>query len=670
MPKVSILHESSRTIAGKFKSSEVIREQELTLEVICQEGWSPSLFKSSKRSAVNFISSSVVGLDIDGGWSLEEALKAFSGYWHIIGTTRSHRQVKNAGTASAQPALDRFRVVLQLTDSVESVNEYKLIIRNIIKQFNAPADESAIDAARWFIPCKEIFSVNDSGPFLSNEDFLKVSKEEPNKEQRVDLKGSLSTSTMNFLMKTESKESWHKRFFKAAMDFKEQGYTQTEATEMLRVASPVGELDTTDIKQIADVFNNREGNLDFRIQWPEYDEKGSVDKNSFLNQQYALIEILGYDIHSIVRRDLIVINHKSFSKPEYLSDGLAAKIATDVRQLRLATGESLRETIATIARENKKDPLMDEFQALEWDGKPNIDNLFNTLTLPDDTTEFAKSMYQLYLKRWLIGVVAKIMKPGSENNVLVFQGQQAAGKSRWFQRFAELWPDGYGEGNINPEEKDHELRHLDNFIWHVAEFDSTTSRREVGALKDFFTKHTVSVRRPYSRYPVVGRSSCSFCATVNSLDFLHDLTGNRRYLSIPVVSTEPDHVIPIKQVFAEAKALYDAGERQWFTREEIGQINSINSQFMSKEEYIDAIEARVMLGDKKVTTTDILMELGFVDLKVNKYITSAIRTALSRKGIEQKTIHGYKYYCVSILKLNDVISGIKLVPSSDPTKVV
>ncbi len=91
---------------------------------------------------------------------------------------------------------------------------------------------------------------------------------------------------------------------------------------------------------------------------------------------------------------------------------------------------------------------------------------------------------------------------------------------------------------------------------------------------------------------------------------------------------------------------------------------------MSKEEYIDAIEARVIVGEKKVTTTDLLIELGFVDLKVNKYITSAVRTALSRKGIEQKTIHGYKYYCVDVLKLNEVIAGIKLVTNSEPAKIV
>lgn len=667
MPKISVLHEKARTIAGKFNSADVLSQQELTADIVLKEGWSPSLFKGFKRSATEFVGSSVIGLDIDGGWSLEEALKAFSGYWHIIGTTRSHGQVKNPGTPSAQAAADRFRVVLQLTEIIPSAEKYKLVIRNIVKQFNIPADESAIDAARWFIPCKSLFSTNTSGVFLNVEDFSESPKQEPIKESKPGAKGSLSTATMNFLTKQESKDSWHKRFFKASMDFKEQGYTEAEAAQMLRVASPLGELDSTDLEQLGDVYDNREGKLNLRIEWPEYNEKGEVDKNSYLNQRYALLEILKYDIHTIVRRDLTIINHVTFSKPEYLSDGLAAKIATDVRQLRLATGESLRETIATIARENKKDPLLDIFTSLKWDKKPNIENLFNTIVLPPDTTEFAKSIYQLYLKRWLIGVVAKIVHPGSENNVLVFQGQQAAGKSRWFQRFAELWPDGYGEGNINPEDKDHELRHLDNFIWHVAEFDSTTSRREVGALKDFFTKHTVSVRRPYSRYPVVGRSSCSFCATVNNLDFLHDLTGNRRYLSIPVISTNPDHIISMRQVFAEAKALYDAGERQWFTREEIVQTNEMNSQFMSKDDYIEAVDAGVSPGENAMTTSDILINLGFTDLKVTKAVMGSIRSALSKKGIEQRSHSGMKYYRVNISKVGDIL---KLIRNSDSAKAL
>src|SRR5690606_33520594 len=225
---------------------------------------------------------------------------------------------------------------------------------------------------------------------------------------------------------------------------------------------------------------------------------------------------------------------------------------------------------------------------------------------------------------------------GSENNVLVLQGAQAAGKSRWLKRLAEIWPEGFGEGSISPDDKDHELRHLDNFIWHVAEFDSTTSRREVGALKDYFTKDTVNVRRPYARLPIVGRSICSFCASVNSHEFLHDATGNRRYLVIPVVALNPDHDVSIKQVLAEAKHAMEQGERQWFTREEIEQINALNEHFLSKEEYLELLEAYAEPGDTPMTLSRLMETIGYCDLQLTRPIRSNIRAVLERNGVTKR----------------------------------
>jgi len=659
MREISILHPAARSKddEGKYHSAIVVNEVEITPEVILKEGWSPGLF-TDKRIREDFRRCQVLGLDIDNGFSLQAAIEIFKDYWHIIGTTQNHQKIKNVGKSNTQHACDRFRIILAPEEDIMSADVYKYNLLNLAKTFKITVDEIASDVTRWFVPCKEIISSNLSGKLIP------IFHDIPKKEKIKTItshegKGKLSRATLEFLSKVKPDDPWHPRFVKAVYDHKEQGYTKDEAIKNLSSASPVNELDAEDLRQVEDIYENRDSILEFRINWPDLDEKKKMIPNSYLNQRFALEKLLGYSIHLVSRRELVCVNHESFPKPEYLTDGLFAKLSTDIRQFRLSTGESLRETIQTIARENKKDPVLDEFNILKWDGKENIKALFQTLILPKETTEFEFSMYEMYLKRWLIGVVAKIMQPGSENNVLVFQGQQAAGKSRWFQRFAEIWPDGYGEGNINPEEKDHELRHLDNFIWHVAEFDSTTSRREVGALKDFFTKHTVSVRRPYSRYPIVGRSSCSFCATVNNLDFLHDLTGNRRYLSIPVIGTNPEHSIDIKQVFAEAKHLYDSGERQWFTREEIDKVNELNAKFMSKDDYIESVEARVSPGDRRLSTTDILMELGFVDMKVTKGITSSVRATLAKKGIEQKTSGGVRYYRVQILKLEDIMKDIQ-----------
>jgi putative DNA primase/helicase len=245
----------------------------------------------------------------------------------------------------------------------------------------------------------------------------------------------------------------------------------------------------------------------------------------------------------------------------------------------------------------------------------------------------------------------------------VFQGEQAAGKSRWLKRLAELWPEGWGEGHVSPDDKDHELRHLDNFIWHVAEFDSTTSRREVGALKDYFTKDTVNVRRPYSRLPIIGRSICSFCASVNSHEFLHDVTGNRRYLVIPITALNADHTVSIPQVMAEAKAAMEAGEQQWFSKDEITEVNKLNSHFLSREDYLEDIEALVKPGGTKATVGSLMEMLGYSELQLTRPIRSNIRTVLERKKIPRKTIDGRTYYLIDtsgFRPLGDIISFKKL----------
>ena len=434
----------------------------------------------------------------------------------------------------------------------------------------------------------------------------------------------------------------------------------------------MGELDATDLQQLDDIYNNRGGALPFRPAWP--DMVAATDKvpahprsNSVANQRYLLTQVLGYTFRANTRREVVYfVDRERPNENQLLKDTTLACISTGAREHGISAGESLRDLIITMAQESAFDPILDPLEKLVWDGGAHIAALFETITLPQGTTREQREWYYTFLRRWLIGVVTKVYRPGSENNVLVFQGEQAAGKSRWLKRLAELWPEGFGEGHVSPDDKDHELRHLDNFIWHVAEFDSTTSRREVGALKDYFTKDTVNVRRPYSKFPIVGRSICSFCASVNSHEFLHDATGNRRYLVIPVVKINADHDVSIPQVMAEAKAAMRAGEQQWFSFDEIKQVNTLNEHFLSKEEYLEALESRCVPGEDALAIKTIMEELGFEDILLTRPIRSNIRTTLERNGITKRLVNGVTKFMIDqrVLKANANISFIDRVRST------
>ena len=632
-----------------LKVTEIVRmvegqlNQFLTIEDLAKalvrpynktEMWSAAEFEGGRRADKNWLCTpSVFVIDIDDGLSAKDAEARLknTGLGGIILATKSHQQLKGD-----KPACDRYRIVLELLSPITTRESYDATWQHVQSIF-PEMDPSCKDESRGYYYSTKLLSVVRGQPIQPKAGGPPKQINTP----PTQVKGKLSRATRDFLAQEPASFPWHTRFFKAAVDMKEQGYTQEEAAQRLASASPQHELDATDRAQLRDVYENRGGALEFRIDWPimlpaTKNSPPRVSPTAIKNLRFMLTELLQVQLRFNVRREIVYIQMGG-NPLRRLANGDVATLATKAREYGLQAGPALDDLIKAMALEAPFDPLLGAMESLPVTKPGQIDALFETLTLPTDTTETAKQWYKLMLRRWLIGAVRKAYEPGSENNVLVFQGQQAAGKSRWLKRLGSIWPEGFGEGGIHPEDKDHELRHLDNFLWHVAEFDSTTSRREVGALKDYFTKDTVTVRRPYSPLPIIGQSICSFCASVNSFDFLHDATGNRRYLIIPVVAVNADHKVDIEAVWSEARAAYQAGERQWFSREEIVEVNTLNTRFMSREEYLDDIEEKAAPGEDALSIRDIMVLMHWGNVQLTKPVRSNVRATLEKLGIKTKT---------------------------------
>jgi hypothetical protein len=572
----------------------------------------------------------------------------------MIGLTKSHQKVKNG-----KPACDRYRVICRLAEAVVTSADYKATLLAISSELGLHLDEQAKDAARWFIPCTTIvldqlvtgqpFEVVHAQPAAELVRARSITAPVASGER-----GQLARSTLTFLSMYKvdaslgAPEGWHQSFIKAAMDMKEQNYSEDDAASLLATASPEGVLDETDFEQLADVFTNRGGALSFRPNWPvmlpaRNGNPARPNPTAPANIAYMLKGALGHEFYTNERRQLVFYKD-NFGVFRQLTDQLLSKYRTKAREHGLSP-DAVVDTVMALALDNSFDPLLDVLNITKWDGVDRIEPLFNTINISGEPSKAERAWYLQFLKRWIVAAINKVYRPGSENNVLVLQGEQAAGKSRWLKRLTSIWPEGFGEGSINPENKDHELRHIDNFIWHVAEFDSTTNRREVGALKDFFTKDVINTRRPYARVAISANSICSFCASVNSHDFLQDLTGNRRYLVIPVESVEFMHDIDIIQLWAQARDLANSGFQYWYTRDEIKEINELNEKFMSKEDYLGEFEGRVSPGnelDKYMSLTDILRSMGseFMEIQMTKAVRSNLRTIMAKKEIPFRTENG------------------------------
>ncbi len=609
---------------------EVTSLYDLAQNITGSKPWSPGTYHNDHRKNENLKSISLLTLDVDDGCTLAEAKTHFAGYKHIIATTKSHQKDKNGIVC------DRFRVILFLPETVTTDSEYKKY------WFAAGAkwpfiDQQCKDSARFFYPCLTIKSYADGFEFTEKQEPGVKLPKRSTKASGVKTKVKLSHATKDFLLEGAPPGQWHGALVKACMNMKQEGMELEEMINRLQSATLNydGELDQKDLDTIEDVFHNRiprhGPQTAVYFDWPVLakDMKGND-----ISGKPASGAVANWDHYFSKLGITFTFNEfdaNIYVNGEHFQDSHIDTFLIKMKDRGLSLGKDILCSYAhKVALENKFNPVKDAIEATKWDGKDRINELFQTLKTGPIEQEDAVA-YEMYLRRWLIGVAAKLYSPGQQNLVLTLQGDQGKGKSRWFEKFA-LWPQAFGEGAIDPGNKDHELRHLTHLIWHVPELDYTTGKRETGALKDYLTKATVSVRPAYGRTTRYGKSICSFCASVNGTVFLVDPTGNRRFLVIPIQSVDHNHSVDMQQVLAQAKAAYDAGEKWWFEGEEVDQLIERNSRF----EIQDAISAAVKLaepGEDPMTTLDLMVALGIENPKHAEIIRFG--NCMKRRGVQK-----------------------------------
>jgi putative DNA primase/helicase len=98
--------------------------------------------------------------------------------------------------------------------------------------------------------------------------------------------------------------------------------------------------------------------------------------------------------------------------------------------------------------------------------------------------------------------------------------------------------------------------------------ESTFRKSDITDMKNFLSRDKDELRLPYaqssSKYP----RRTQFAASVNSSDFLLDLTGNRRYMPVVTQGMPTWSTDEIDQLWAEAWTLYASGRQWWPDNEE------------------------------------------------------------------------------------------------------
>ncbi len=220
-----------------------------------------------------------------------------------------------------------------------------------------------------------------------------------------------------------------------------------------------------------------------------------------------------------------------------------------------------------------------------WNGVDHIRALAKTI--PTDNTDWPDLFY-----RWFLGLVAqwKQMSKTHANSVVpLLVGKQGCGKSTWCRNLIphEL-RDYYTDGLDLGSKRETEMALHRFALINLDEFDSISLNHQP-FLKHLLQKPEINARRPYKSSIRSLKRYGVFIATCNNLDLLTDPTGSRRFLCVEITGQiDENQMIDISQVYAQALAVLQNGERYWFDKEDEAQIIENNSVFqqISPEEQL------------------------------------------------------------------------------------
>jgi putative DNA primase/helicase len=197
------------------------------------------------------------------------------------------------------------------------------------------------------------------------------------------------------------------------------------------------------------------------------------------------------------------------------------------------------------------------------------------VVVPEDK----RGLKEMVLGRWALQSVAVLFNTGKTQarGVLVFQGVQYQGKSRWL---LSLCPEGLARGGLqlDTKNKDHLKIALSAWLSELGELDGTFRKSDVASLKGFLSNQTDMFRRPYAATESCYPRRTSFFASVNSGEFLNDSTGSTRFWVLPVHTVNADHDIDMQQLWAQVLVLWRGGEAHWMTDSEMAQIQDSNEE--------------------------------------------------------------------------------------------
>jgi putative DNA primase/helicase len=184
------------------------------------------------------------------------------------------------------------------------------------------------------------------------------------------------------------------------------------------------------------------------------------------------------------------------------------------------------------------------------------------------------------IKRWLISTIAALYNPQfSSQGVLTLQGKGGIRKSTWLRNLRPVESAFIGEFiGFDVHDKDDVAKATKAWIVELAELESTMKKDYI-SLKGYITSIYDEYRAAYARRMHKHKRKTVYCASVNSIEFLKDDTGNRRFWVLGLKAIDTDTKIDLDKLYSEIKFLYHNNEPYYLNADEEEKLRIMNSNF-------------------------------------------------------------------------------------------
>lgn len=144
-------HHLDKTVGNPKHYRDGFKTQELTIQGLAEAvklglAWSCATYDHGMRSKANYQQAQLIGLDIDNGLTLNDALNHpfVKTYAQLIYTSASHQKPKGDS-----PPCDRFRIVFSASHPVHDLETYEQLVKAVMGHFHE-ADKACKDASRYW----------------------------------------------------------------------------------------------------------------------------------------------------------------------------------------------------------------------------------------------------------------------------------------------------------------------------------------------------------------------------------------------------------------------------------------------------------------------------------------------------------------------------------------